>query len=70
MASEKNSTTVYAKKVVNNSAGGAIYGLGIIGAWVYYFQQAHTFSDVIIGIIKGIFWPSVLVFEVFKLLKV
>lgn len=70
MASEKKSTTVYARKVVNNSTtGGAIYGLGIIGALIYYLQHALTFGDGIFGIIKAIFWPAVILYKVLELLK-
>ena len=70
MADEKSSTTVYAKKVVNNSsAGGAIYGLGIFGALVYYLQHATSFWDGIVGILMAIFWPAVILYKVLELLK-
>lgn len=52
-----------------NAGGGAIYGLGIIGALVYYLQHATTFLLVVIGIIKAIFWPAVLLYKVLELLK-
>lgn len=66
-----NTTTVYAKKVVNNAgASEAIYGLGIIGALIYFLQHATSFMAVIFGIIKAIFWPAVIVYEVLKLLKI
>lgn len=70
MADGKEGPTVY-KKVVNNSGGGsgAIYGLGIIGAFIYFIQHAHSFWAVIWGIVQAIFWPAVLVYEALKLLK-
>ena len=70
MTDEKNSTTVYAKKVINNTSGGALYGIGIIGALIYYLQHATTLLAGIIGIIKAVFWPAVVVYEVLKMLKV
>ena len=33
----------------SNGAGGAIYGLGMIGAWVYYIGQAATFWLGVLG---------------------
>lgn len=48
---------------------GAIYGLGVIGAMVYYFQQATTFLMGLLGFFKAFFWPAFVVFKVFELLK-
>ncbi len=44
----------------------AVYGFGLIGAWVYYLSHATTFWIGVLGIFKGIFWPAVLVYEVLK----
>jgi hypothetical protein len=41
--------------------GGAVYGLGFLGALVYFVQQATTFGDGIVGIIKAIIWPALVV---------
>ncbi len=51
-----------------HNRGGAIYGLGLIGAAIYYLQHATTILIGVIGIIKAIFWPAVLVYTVFTLL--
>src|SRR5919106_4545693 len=37
--------------------GGAIYGLGIFGAWVWFFQQADTFWEYVLAVFQGVFWP-------------
>lgn len=55
-------------KTMGNS-GGALYGLGVIGALVYYIQHATTFWIGVIGVIKAIFWPGVLLYKVLELLK-
>jgi hypothetical protein len=47
------------------AGGGAIYSLGIIGAWVYFFQQADSFWDFVWAIFQGLFWPAVMVYEFF-----
>lgn len=50
------------------AGGGAIYGLGIIGAWVYFWQQADGFWEFVWAIIQGLFWPAFMVYEVFTAL--
>lgn len=54
----------YINKVVNNSGSGALYGLGILGALVYYLQHTDSFGTAVLGVIKAIFWPAVIVYEV------
>jgi hypothetical protein len=50
------------------AGGGAIYGLGIFGAWVYFWQQADSFWEHVGAIIQGLFWPAFMVYDVFKAL--
>lgn len=50
-------------------ASGAIYGLGAVGAIVYYVQHSNGFWDGVLGILKGIVWPAMIVYKVFELLK-
>lgn len=50
------------------ASGGAIYGLGIFGAWVYFWQQADTFWEYVLAVLEGIVWPAFLVYEVFSAL--
>ncbi|OGM14555.1 hypothetical protein A2V80_01330 [Candidatus Woesebacteria bacterium RBG_16_39_8b] len=47
----------------------AVYGLGFVGAVVYYLQQATTFTGGLIGIIKAILWPALLVYELLGYLQ-
>lgn len=53
----------------NNAGGGAIYCIGVLGALVYYLQNATSFGDGIIGIFKAIVWPGVVLYKVLELLK-
>jgi len=46
--------------------GDAVYGLGMIGAWVYFWRQADTNSDRAMGLLKGLVWPAFLVYEAFS----
>jgi hypothetical protein len=49
--------------------GGAIYGLGLIGALVYYIQHASNFADGLLGVLKAIVWPALLIWQVLTTLK-
>jgi hypothetical protein len=48
--------------------GGAIYGLGIFGAFVYYWQQADVFWEYLLSFVQGLFWPAWMVYEIFAAL--
>ena len=45
------------------SSSDTIYGLGVVGALFYFLQSANSFSTVMIGIGKAIFWPAILLFK-------
>jgi hypothetical protein len=49
-------------------AAGAIYGLGILGAWVWFFQQADTLWQYVWAFFEGILWPAYMVYDVFRIL--
>lgn len=46
-----------------NGTSGAVYGLGLIGALVYYLQHATTFWMGVLGILKALVWPAFLVYK-------
>lgn len=56
------------KVTYKGSASDAVYGLGLIGAWIYYLTTATSFWMGALGILKGIFWPAMLVYELMKYL--
>jgi len=43
--------------------GGAVYGLGLIGAVVYYWQEANGFWEHLWAIGEGILWPALVVYD-------
>lgn len=47
---------------------GGVYGLAFIGALVYYIQHSTSFLNGVVGILKALFWPAVLMFKVLELL--
>ncbi|MDD5692915.1 MAG: hypothetical protein WC437_02635 [Patescibacteria group bacterium] len=57
------------KNYGSNAGAGAVYGLGLIGAAVYYIQTATTFWDGVVGLLKALVWPAFMVYELLKFLK-
>lgn len=57
------------KKKSYTSTGNGIYGLGIIGAAVYFIQHAETFWMGVVGVLKALVWPAFLIYELMKYLK-
>lgn len=47
---------------------GALYGMGFIGAAIYFISQATSFRIGVLGFLKAIVWPVFLVYEAFKYL--
>jgi hypothetical protein len=49
-------------------SGSAVYGLGFIGAAVYYLSTATSFWMGVWGLLKALVWPAFLVFRLMKML--
>lgn len=43
--------------------GEAVYGLGFIGAFVWYWQQADGLGEHLVGIFQALFWPAFVVYD-------
>jgi hypothetical protein len=56
-------------RVIHQGGGEAVYGFGLIGAWIYYISHATTFAMGVLGFLKGIVWPAMLVYELLKFLN-
>jgi len=54
------------RKFQENSTSGALYGLGFIGAVIYFISHAAGFWSGVLGFIKAIVWPVILVYEALK----
>jgi len=50
----------------HNASGGAVYGLGLIGAAVYFISNAGTFLIGVIGLLKAIVLPAFLIYYAFE----
>ena len=51
---------------MNSSCFDGIYSLGFIGALVYYISTATGFWMGVLGVLKAIVWPAMLVFALMK----
>ena len=48
----------------------ALYGVGVIGAAVYFVQGAAGFGPIVVAIIKSFFWPAFVVFKLLGMLSI
>jgi hypothetical protein len=55
-----------AKDYQSNTPAGAVYGLGLIGAAIYYIGAATSFGMGLLGFLKAVVWPVFLVMEALK----
>jgi hypothetical protein len=56
------------RKPPATQSGGAVYGLGFIGALVWYCQQAEGPGGYGLALLKAVAWPAFLVYEGLKAL--
>ncbi|HEX6418002.1 MAG TPA: hypothetical protein VFZ77_05885 [Acidimicrobiales bacterium] len=56
------------KRASGSAPGGAVYGLGLIGALVWFWKQADGFGEHVVAVLKAIVWPAFLVHDALKAL--
>lgn len=54
------------KEMKCGAPSGAVYGLGFIGAAIYFISHATGFWIGVLGFLKAMVWPVFLVYEAFK----
>jgi hypothetical protein len=59
-------TNVMAKEFQKTTSANAVYGIGLIGAAIYYISTATSFGMGVLGVLKALVWPAFLVFEALK----
>ena len=57
------------KEMQQHRPNSAVYGLGFIGAVIYYVSTATGFWIGVLGILKAFVWPAFLVYEALKVLN-
>jgi hypothetical protein len=68
MSDEKDSNQHCCKRG-RGMCHGSIYGLGVLGAAVYFIQNSNGFWMGVLGVLKAIVWPAVLVYKALELMK-
>jgi hypothetical protein len=70
---EQETKNVCEKKCRGMNKGGtpsgAVYGLGFVGAAIYFIQHADAFWVGVLGILKAIVWPALLIYKLLGFLK-
>jgi hypothetical protein len=55
--------------VHGGGGSGAVYGLGLIGSWVYFIGNASSFWNGVGGFFEAFVWPALIVFKALELFK-
>lgn len=50
----------------NCGTSSGVYGLGFIGAAIYFIQHATTFWMGVVGVGKAIVWPAFLIYKLLE----
>ncbi len=66
--STENSRPQQTRYHYKSGGSSAVYGLGLIGALIYYIQHASTFWIGVLGFLKALVWPAFLVYDLLKFL--
>lgn len=53
-------------KNASQHTGNAVYGLGFIGALIYFISHATSFTMGLLGVLKAMVWPAFLVYKAFE----
>ncbi len=51
------------------NAGGAIYGIGFLGALYYFLSTSPNAGAALLGVVKAVIWPAIFVFKMLELFK-
>jgi hypothetical protein len=52
-----------------HKATGGIYGLAFIGAAIYFIQHSVSFWEGVMGFLKALVWPAILMYKLLEFLK-
>lgn len=63
-------TCCHKKHHRSNGAHCAVYGMAFIGATIYFVQHADTFWMGVLGVLKAVVWPAMLVYHALGFLQI
>ncbi len=67
MADECNGAA--GKRVQTAGISSGVYGMAFIGAVIYYVQHAATFWEGVLGVLKAVIWPVMLIYKLLEFLE-
>ena len=53
-------------KNYQSAPAGAVYGLGLIGALIYFLSTASNFWIGLFGVLESLVWPAILVYKLLE----
>ena len=53
----------------HHGTSGGIYFVAFVGAAVYYIQQATSFGGGVLGLLKAMVWPAMVLYKVLGMLQ-
>jgi hypothetical protein len=65
----EGNVTIKTEKSRKCNYAGPLYGLGFIGAAIYFIGHAASFWGGVLGFLKAIVWPVFLVYKLLEFLK-
>ena len=65
----KSGATDMKKFVYATTTDNPIYGMGLLGALIYFISTAPSFWMGLLGVLKALFWPAMLAYEALKFLN-
>ncbi|HEX9830380.1 MAG TPA: hypothetical protein VGA94_01730 [Thermodesulfobacteriota bacterium] len=67
---QENKTNKVIVKHGGAAGGGMVYILGVVGAAVFYIQQAGgDVGQIVFGVLKALVWPAFLVYYALQFLQ-
>jgi hypothetical protein len=72
MTDQKGSTgpdRVEGRRMRSDGPSSAIYGMAFFGAMIYFVQHATSFWTVVLGILKAVVWPALLIYRLLQFLQ-
>lgn len=55
------------KKINRSSNGDTVYAMGLVGAAIFYVNQASGLGEVVVALLKALVWPAYFVYHVLGL---
>jgi len=56
-------------KKMHREGGGMVYVLGFFGSLVYFLQHATTLWEGVLGLLKSLVWPAVVIYKLLEFFR-